>query len=153
LTATPVEVSPDAPELAPLFDRHLILMRATSPACSVHAMEPDRLVAAGVRFFVVREANAPVAMGALKPVTADHGEIKSMHVVEEARGKGLAAAILMRLLDTAKEAGMTRVSLETGSQDGFRPARTFYASKGFELCPPFDGYVEDPNSVFMTRPV
>lgn len=147
----PVEVPPDAPELAPLFDRHLTLVRSWSPPCSVHAMEPDRLAAAGVRFFVIRDGTTPVAMGALKAVEPGHAEIKSMHVVEEARGRGLARAILLRLLAAATEARFDRVSLETGSQATFAPARALYASAGFKSCGPFTGYTEDPNSVFMTR--
>lgn len=90
-------------------------------------------------------------MGALRPIAADHVELKSMHVVEEARGRGLARALLCRLLDEARSRGMTRVSLETGAQPVFAPARALYRSQGFHDCPPFDGYQLDPNSAFMTR--
>jgi len=48
-------------------------------------------------------------------------------------------------------AGILRLSLETGSQDAFAPARGLYARAGFAECPPFEGYVQDPNSVYMTR--
>ena len=47
--------------------------------------------------------------------------------------------------------GLARLSLETGSQPEFAPARQLYASAGFAECGPFAGYVEDPHSVFMTR--
>jgi putative acetyltransferase len=43
------------------------------------------------------------------------------------------------------------LSLETGSQAAFEPARRLYASFGFSLCSAFAQYVDDPNSVFMTR--
>ena len=33
----------------------------------------------------------------------------------------------------------------------FAPARILYAKFGFEFCQPFSDYVDDPNSVFMTR--
>ena len=46
-----------------------------------------------------------------------------------------------------------RLSLETGSQPGFAPARQFYTRHGFTPCAPFAGYVEDPNSVYMTLAV
>ena len=151
MTALPIEVSAATPELAPLFAKHLTLMRATSPACSVHAMEPQQLVDAGVRFFVIRTDDQPVAMGALKPLAAQHGEIKSMHVVESARGRGLAGVVLESIMQSARDAGMTRLSLETGSQAGFFAARAFYTRAGFELCPPFDAYTEDRHSIFMTR--
>jgi putative acetyltransferase len=42
------------------------------------------------------------------------------------------------------------VSLETRSAEAFRPAWRLYESFGFAYCRPFEGYVEDPFSVFMT---
>jgi putative acetyltransferase len=59
--------------------------------------------------------------------------------------------MLTHLIAEAKAAGIARLSLETGSQDMFRPARILYEKAGFAECPPFEGYVDDPNSVFMTR--
>lgn len=44
-----------------------------------------------------------------------------------------------------------RLSLETGSQAAFVPARRLYESFGFEPCGPFADYAVDPNSVFLTR--
>ena len=43
------------------------------------------------------------------------------------------------------------MSLETGSAPAFAPARSLYESFGFTYCPPFGDYVDDPNSVFLTR--
>ncbi len=151
LTPQIEEVEPTDARLGPLFERHLRLMRASSPACSVHAMDADRLAEADVRFFAIFEAGQAVAMGALKPISADHGELKSMHVVEEARGRGLARAMLRHLLQAARNEGIARVSLETGSQDAFAAARTLYCAEGFRDCPPFEGYGPDPNSSFLTR--
>jgi putative acetyltransferase len=145
------EVAPTDPALAPLIAAHLTLMRASSPACSVHAMDAGALAGAGVRFFAVFEGGDAVAMGALKGLASGEGELKSMHVRSDRRGKGLADVVLARLLDAARKAGMARVSLETGSQEAFAPARAFYARHGFEMCRPFEGYADDPNSVFMTR--
>ena len=145
------EVSPTDAELQDLIARHLDLMRASSPACSVHAMDADSLAEAGVRFFAAFEDGVAIAMGALKRLSDGTGELKSMHVHVDRRGAGLADAILERLVVSAQDAGMPRISLETGSQDAFAPARAFYTRHGFELCAPFEGYVEDPNSVFMTR--
>ena len=144
-------VRPDDPAIAPILDRHLALMRASSPACSVHAMDADRLVEAGVTFFAAFLSGKPVAIGALKRIDAGHGELKSMHVIAAHRGSDLARAMLARLLDAARAEGLERVSLETGSQDAFAPARAFYVREGFSCCEPFEGYAPDPNSVFMTR--
>ncbi len=151
LTADIRAVDPTDPVIAPLIDRHLTLMRASSPACSIHAMEASDMAAADVEFFAAFDGGKPVAMGALKRVADGHGELKSMHVLEERRGAGLADAILARLLTEALAKSMSRLSLETGSQPPFAPARAFYQRHGFSFCPPFEGYVEDPNSVFMTK--
>ena len=35
--------------------------------------------------------------------------------------------------------------------DAFKPAQNLYAKFGFKMCGPFADYVEDPNSVFMTK--
>ncbi|MDA8586390.1 GNAT family N-acetyltransferase [Rhodobacteraceae bacterium] len=146
-------VNPTDPVIAPLIERHLTLMLASSPVESVHAMKASDLAEAGVQFFVAFDHETPVAMGALKQTNDDHGELKSMHVLEERRGKGLADAVLGRLLQEAGVAGLKRVSLETGSQASFAAARAFYQRHGFVFCPPFEGYVEDPHSAFMTREV
>jgi putative acetyltransferase len=65
--------------------------------------------------------------------------------------RGVASRLLQHLLDEAARRGHRRVSLETGAMDEFEPARRLYAGFGFVRCAPFGGYVEDPNSVFMTR--
>ncbi len=146
-------VDPTDPLLATLIARHLELMYASSPSCSVHAMDAGSMAEAGVTFYAAFDGDDPVAMGALKTLSGGHGELKSMHVRADRRGEGFADAILGRLLEAAREAGLAQVSLETGSQDAFGPARAFYTRHGFDFCAPFEGYEEDPNSVFMTRPV
>ena len=67
------------------------------------------------------------------------------------RGQGIAGEMLAHVLADARERGVGRVSLETGSMDFFVPARRFYTGAGFVPCDPFGGYRQDPNSVFMTR--
>lgn len=47
--------------------------------------------------------------------------------------------------------GYRRLSLETGSMDAFEPAKRLYVSFGFQYCNPFSDYIDDPNSVFMTK--
>lgn len=126
-------------------------MRASSPSCSVHALEADELDRPDVRFFAIFEGNVAVAMGALKVIGPSHGELKSMHVRSDFRGIGLADAILSRLLEEARAMGLKRVSLETGSQEVFAAARAFYGRNGFTTCGPFEGYGPDQHSFFMTK--
>ncbi len=144
---------PSTPAVAALIERHFTLMRETSPPESCHAMDAADLTASGAVLFALRDGETVIGIGALKPLDATHGELKSMHVAAEARGKGASKALLEALLQAARDRGMRRVSLETGVEPAFAAARGLYARYGFEICPPFGAYVEDPLSVFMTRPL
>lgn len=145
--------NPAAPEVAPLLERHLKMMWETSPPESVHALDAGALSSPGVQFFTLREGETVLGMGAVKPLSGPEGEIKSMHILAEARGRGLARVMLDHLVSVARQAGWRRLNLETGAEPEFAPARALYARAGFVECEPFEGYVSDPNSVFMTLPL
>jgi putative acetyltransferase len=72
-----------------------------------------------------------------------------MRTTHAARGRGVAAAILARLLEEARKRGLRRVSLETGTEDYFGAAHRLYARHGFVDCGPFGDYVLDPHSRSM----
>ncbi len=114
-------------------------------------MDASELTAAGAVLYSLSSGDQVIGIGALKPLGEGHGEIKSMHVAAEARGRGASKALLEALLDKAGADGMTRISLETGVEDAFIAARGLYARYGFEECAPFGDYIEDPLSVFMTK--
>lgn len=144
--------SPVGGDLALLFERHTADMHADTPPESIHMMDASELDIPAVHFFVAREAGQPLAMGAFKLLSEPgHAEIKSMHVLAETRGRGLSKVMLDHLVAEAAKDGFTRLSLETGSQPMFLPARRLYERAGFVECPPFEGYVLDPNSVYMTK--
>ena len=151
MAVTIAEEHPLTPDLSLLFDRHTADMHAETPPESIHMMDKGALAAPGIRFFVLRDGGAPLAMGAFKRIDASHAEIKSMHVLAEARGRGLSKAILDHLVAEARKDGFRRLSLETGIQQTFVAARALYARAGFVESPPFEGYWDDPNSVFMTK--
>jgi putative acetyltransferase len=143
--------SPLGADLALLLQRHTADMHAQTPPESIHMMDAGQLAVPDVSFFVLREEGQPIAMGAFKHIADGHGEIKSMHVLAEHRGRGLSKAMLVHLMDQAQAAGLARLSLETGAEPIFAPARGLYARAGFTYCAPFEGYTLDPNSVFMTK--
>ena len=137
------------PAIADFLQAHLDDMRATSPPESVHALDLGGLRQPEVTFWSAYLDGALVGCGALKELDLEHGEIKSMRTGAKARGKGIATAVLQHILEEARKRGYTRLSLETGSMDFFKPAHRLYSRHGFELCAPFAGYKEDPNSLFM----
>jgi putative acetyltransferase len=89
--------------------------------------------------------------GALRVIDSARGELKSMRVADAFLGRGIGRAMLEHLVGEARQRGMTSLWLETGASEPFLPALKLYESAGFTRCGPFDGYVEDPFSVFMTR--
>jgi putative acetyltransferase len=141
---------PDAADVRALLDVHLAYNRRQSPPEDVHALDVEELLAGDVSFFSIRVDGALLGVGALKQLDPSHAELKSMHTVEAARGRGVGRAMLDHLVATARARGYRRVSLETGSMAAFAPARSLYASAGFGPCAPWGAYAPSPNSVFMT---
>lgn len=149
-----MHIEPDdltRPQVHALLAEHLTQMHAQSPACSVHALDIERLRAPGITVWTAWDGEDLLGCGALKALDARHGEIKSMRTAPRHRGKGIGRAILAHLLAVARERGYERLSLETGATEHFLPALQLYASAGFQRCGPFGSYGEDPHSVFMTR--
>ena len=73
-----------------------------------------------------------------------------MHTLQTTRRRGFGGQMLRHIIAEARARGMTRLSLETGSWAYFKPAHALYRSHGFVACGPFERYVEDPNSLFLT---
>jgi putative acetyltransferase len=138
------------PQIHALLNEHLQNMYAVSPPESVHALDLERLRRPEISFWTAWEGAELIGCGALKELDPLHGEIKSMRTPQMLRRRGAGRALLNHIIQVARSRGYRRLSLETGSQDAFRPAQTLYASAGFGICGPFADYVADPNSVFMT---
>lgn len=139
---------PQSAEVRALLDKHLAFARQHGQ--DMHALDITELLAENVSLFSIREYGQLAGVGALKQLDEFHAEVKSMHIAEEARGRGVGRAMVDHLVDVARARGCRRVSLETGSMAAFAPARALYASAGFETCEPFADYGPSPNSVFMT---
>lgn len=133
-----------------LIELHLAGMAENSPPESRHALNIEGLKQPKITFYSAWEDNDIMGFGALKELTSEHGEVKSMRTAAEHLRKGVAGAILQHIINEAKKRGYTKLSLETGSMDAFKPAHRLYESFGFRYCEPFDNYLKDPNSVFMT---
>jgi putative acetyltransferase len=138
-------------EIVRLLEEHLRSMHSLSPAESVHALPIEGLRKPEVTFWSVWQGAELLGCGALKELDARHGEIKSMRTATAHLRRGVAARLLEHIVAEAKRRAYRRLSLETGAPDAFAPARNLYARFGFQVCGPFGDYIEDPNSVFMTR--
>ena len=129
---------------------HLTNARAQTAPGSAHALDATGLQSPDISFWTIWEDETLAGFGALKRLSPDHGEVKSMHTAQSMRRRGAARAMLAHIIAAARARGMSRLSLETGSWEYFRPAHALYRSHGFVECPPFANYGPDPNSVFMS---
>ncbi|MGF1753445.1 GNAT family N-acetyltransferase [Vibrio makurazakiensis] len=133
-----------------LLEDHLADMFATSPAESVHALDIDALKHESITFWSASDGLQVLGCVAIKELNESHGEIKSMRTSEAARNRGVGTQLLKHILQVAKQRNYQKLSLETGSMDYFKPARSLYEKHGFRYCVPFSDYQLDPHSQFMT---
>ncbi|MFI6079458.1 GNAT family N-acetyltransferase [Streptomyces sp. NPDC051217] len=139
------------PQIARFLDEHVQQMRSITPLESKHAMDLDALREPGITFWSVMDGNAVVGCGAIKRLEAGHAELKSMRTTTTRKRSGIASLLLEHIVTEATRMGFTRLSLETGADEFFLPARRLYEKFGFGPCEPFANYRPDPKSVFMTR--
>lgn len=125
------------PEIQALLAEHVTDMHRISPRENVHALDVDGLRRPDITFWTVWSGADLLGCGALKELDARHGEIKSMRTARTHRRSGVGKAMLTHILEEAKRRRYDRLSLETGSQPAFEPARRLYASFGFTRCEPF----------------
>ncbi|MFN3620975.1 GNAT family N-acetyltransferase [Sphingorhabdus sp.] len=137
-------------EIRTLLETHFAGMLSSSPAGSCHFLDFDGLNAPDVTFWSIWDGDVLMGCGALKALSPTQGEIKSMRTHADHLRKGVGAAMLAHIISEARQRGYVRLSLETGSTGAFMPARALYEAYGFEYCPPFGEYVDDPFSRFMT---
>ena len=138
------------PRVVDLLRIHFTTARSQTAPGSAHALDITQLQSPDINFWTIWEEHTLLGCGALKLLSADHGEVKSMHTAQAVRRRGAGSAMLRHIIQTARERGLSRLSLETGASEYFVPARSFYKRHGFVECPPFADYVLDSNSVFMS---
>jgi putative acetyltransferase len=134
--------SPDAIALITELEAHLA---ALYPPESRHGLNVDKLIAAGVAFFVLRADGTPAGCGGIQLVGAAYGEIKRMYVRPQFRGLGFGRLLLDHLAAYAREHGVGLLRLETGIHQA--AAIRLYEGRGFERIPPFGPYVGSPLSL------
>lgn len=137
------------PDVIALIAKHRENMLSITPEESLHALGVDELKKDNVNFWTAWEGDVLLGCGALKTFNEAEAEIKSMRTHTDHLKKGVANQILSHIIDYAKEIGLKTIYLETGSDAAFTPAHTLYKKYGFQMCGPFEGYVEDANSYFM----
>ena len=144
----------DRDDVRALLAQHFAEMTAGTPPSACHVMPADALRDRAIRFFTLRDNDGTLlGCGALKRLTPDHGEIKSMRTADAALGLGVGGALLTHLVAVARADGITRLSLETGNSAVFDAANHLYQREGFGRCGPFGGYRTTDFTSFYTREI
>ncbi len=88
----------------------------------------DKVCAEGT-FFIARDANGLVGMGAFRLLRDGVGELKRMYVKPAHRGRRLGETLLRRLMDEAKRVGARSIYLD--SAPFMAAAHRLYRAHGF----------------------
>jgi len=138
------------PAVVALVEHHLRGMHASSPACHVFALDLTGLQHPDVTVWTIWDDDDLLGMGALKRIDDRHGELKSMRTAPTALRRGVAWTMLDHLIAEGRARRYRRLSLETGNNEPFAPARAMYRRAGFAECGPFADYDDVGFSKYFT---
>ncbi len=148
----PLEVREDDLSSEPVRDLlrlHLAGMHANSPPGHVFALDLSGLKSADVTVWTAWRGRAVAGIGALKDLDQRSGEIKSMRTHPDFLRQGVAAQLLEHIIAVARERGLSRLSLETGSGPSFEPALALYRRRGFKDGEAFADYQRSEFNQFL----
>jgi pimeloyl-ACP methyl ester carboxylesterase/GNAT superfamily N-acetyltransferase len=134
------EESYDGPAAQVLIPAYVDEIRAMYPDWTPDV--PPRLTSEDVepprgRWLVAYRKRRPVGCAALKRLDDDTAEIKRVYVAPEARGTGVARALLARLEAIARMIGYITVRMDTGAR---QPASVaLFGSAGYEQIADYNG--------------
>ena len=132
-----------------LLALHLAGMHANSPAGHVFALDLSGLKTPDVTVWTAWQDDEIAGVGALKDLGDGSAEIKSMRTHPAHLRQGVGAAILDKIIATARARGLRRLSLETGSGEAFDAALAMYRKRGFQSGGAFSDYVASDFNQFM----
>ncbi len=117
---------------------------------AVFSSNPEELDTPNTMFFVARSKGQPLGCVALVD-EGRYAEIKRLYVLPEARGLGVARALMAELEQTAKDLGLPWIRLETGEK--LEAAVALYRDLGFTTCGKFGTYSDHPESLFLEKKI
>ena len=138
-------------ELAQVLQAHWLFCTSSTPIEHVYALDASKLFSPDITVFGARINGELVAVGAMRKLNVDHAELKSMHTLAKSRGLGVGKAIVAHIEDFARSSGIERISLETGTNEAFKPARELYKTLGYKSCEAFGDYVLSEDNMCMTK--
>ncbi|MDA9604382.1 GNAT family N-acetyltransferase [Candidatus Pelagibacter sp.] len=145
-----IEGNFENPEVNEMLIKHFIELRSVSPEGSAHVLDITGLKDPSIKFWSLWNDTQLMGSGAIKFLEKEHGEFKSIRVIDKFRKKGNGIKVVNHLIEEAKKLNIKKLSLETGAGNFFNPARKLFNQCGFRVCDPFSHYKEDINSVYMS---
>ena len=140
--------NPRDPGPSSLLASSHLLMQSLYPPEDNFALDINALCAPDVHFFAARQGDITLGTVALA-VRPGYAEVKSMFTAPEARGKGVAAALLRQIEDHARHLNLNTLRLETG--DELAEAVRLYERNGYTRCGKFGSYEDNGSSIFMEK--
>jgi putative acetyltransferase len=141
MNITVEQVVQTTPEVHDLIGELEKVLGAAYEAHQRHGLSIEQLFEPNVSFFLARLGNLAVGCGGVA-VFDDYAEVKRMYTRPVARGRGVAKALLRRIEDEVRGAGMSVLRLETGTYQ--QEAVGLYERMGFRPRGPFGQYAAMP---------
>jgi putative acetyltransferase len=138
-------------ELAQVLQAHWLFCTSSTPIEHVYALDASKLFSPEITVFGARINGELVGVGAIRKLDVHHAELKSMHTLAKSRCSGVGKAMVAHIENFARNSGIIRMSLETGTNEAFNPARELYKSLGYESCEAFGDYVLSDDNTCMTK--
>jgi putative acetyltransferase len=138
-------------ELAQILQAHWLFCTSSTPIEHVYALDASKMFSPDITVFGARINGELVGVGAMRKLDVDHAELKSMHTLAKSRGSGVGKAMVAHIEQFAQRSGIKRMSLETGTNEAFKPARELYKSLGYNSCDAFGDYVLSEDNMYMTK--
>lgn len=151
MTITIQPERPDTADAMTLINELTAYLTPLSPPESQHGYSVEKLIEAGVQFYVVRVDGEPAACSGVQRFDAEppYGELKRMYVRPSHRGLGLAKQMIQVIEGYLKEQDVHILRLETGIAQ--TEAIALYKKSGFLARTPFGAYWDDPNSLYFEK--
>ena len=138
-------------DLAQVLQAHWLFCTSYSPIEHAYVLDASKLFSPDITVFGARIDGELVGVGAMRRLDVDHAELKSMHTLAKSRGLGVGKAMVAHIEDFARSSEIKRISLETGTNEAFKPARELYNSLGYQSCEAFGDYVLSEDNMCMTK--
>ena len=148
-----IEGNFDNPEVNKLLTKHFKELKAASPKGSAHVLDIPGLKDPSIKFWTLWKNKKLFGCGALKFLSKEHGEFKSIRIHDDYRNQGNGIEVIDHLINEAKKLNIKRLSIETGAGTFFEPARKLFKRCNFKPCKPFGHYKEDKNSIYLTKQI